>query len=278
MGVLIEADELAQLLQSDQPPVLLDVRWELGGPSQQPEYLRGHIPGAQWVDLDAELSNPYADSGGRHPLPAPKAFEAAMRALGVDNDSTVVVYDASNSLAASRLWWLLADAGKDDVRVLNGGYAAWMLADLEVATGPGAEPRSGDFVVRAGQLPQIDGAELAARIAAGNPPPIIDVRGPERYAGESEPIDPVAGHIPGATNVWSMINIGEDGRFLPAAEIAGHYQAGESPVVYCGSGITAAHTALARVVAELPMATVYPGSWSDWITDTERPVATGDQP
>jgi len=278
MGVLIEVDELARRLSSDEAPVLLDVRWELGGPSQQTEFLRGHIPGAQWVDLESELTNPYTDHGGRHPLPAPHAFEAAMRGHGINDDSAVIVYDSSNSLAASRLWWLLTDAGKDDVRVLNGGYAAWMMAGQEVATGPAVEPAPGNLTVRAGQLPQIDGDQLAARIAAGNPPPIIDVRGPERYAGESEPIDPVAGHIPGATNVPSMINIGEDGRLLPAAEIAAHYVDGETPVDYCGSGITAAHTTLARVVAGLSPSAIYPGSWSDWITDTGRPIATGDQP
>ncbi|QDP96545.1 sulfurtransferase [Microlunatus elymi] len=278
MGVLVEVDELARLLAEDRPPVLIDVRWTLGGPSRLPDFLNGHIPGAHWVDLETELSD-HQRPGGRHPLPERAAFEASMRRVGVRNDSTVIIYDADNALAASRLWWMLRDAGRADVRVLNGGFAAW-LADLRpTESGPGQQAVPGDFTADPDSLPKIDGPDLADRIAAGNPPVIIDVRGPERYAGESEPIDPVAGHIPGAINVPSMINIGADGRFRDPAEIAANFPAGdEAPVVYCGSGITAAHTALARQVAGLSMPTVYPGSWSDWISDPERPVATGAQP
>jgi thiosulfate/3-mercaptopyruvate sulfurtransferase len=196
----------------------------------------------------------------------------------------VIIYDADNALAAARLWWMLTDAGLAGVRVLNGGFAAWTAAGQPVEAGPAAAVAPGNLTVRPGQLPTVDAPTLAARIAAGDPPPMIDVRGAERYAGESEPIDPVAGHIPGAINVPSMINIAADGRFRPAPEIAGHYpdtdalQNGHRPVVYCGSGITAAHTALALTAAGLPMPVVYPGSWSDWITDPDRPVATGDRP
>jgi thiosulfate/3-mercaptopyruvate sulfurtransferase len=283
MGVLIDVGELADLLAAGQPPVVVDVRWTLGGPSRLPDFLNGHIPTARWVDLETELTD-HGDrgasgAGGRHPLPSTAAFEATMRRVGVNTDSTVVVYDAADALAAARLWWMLTDAGKTDVRVLDGGFAAWLAAGQQTDSGPGAQAVPGDFVANPGRLPRIDGAELAARIAAGDAPMIIDVRGPERYAGESEPIDPVAGHVPGAINVPSMINIASDGRFKAPGEIAANFPSSDDrPVVYCGSGITAAHTALARTVAGLEVPTVYPGSWSDWISDPDRPVATGDQP
>jgi thiosulfate/3-mercaptopyruvate sulfurtransferase len=278
MGVLIEVDELAALLDSAAPVTVLDVRWTLGGPSREPDFLAGHVPGARWIDLENDLSD-HQRSGGRHPLPEPADFESAMRRAGVRSDRPVIVYDADNGLAAARLWWMLADAGHGEVRVLNGGYAAWTRAGQPTEDGPGATPAAGDFSARPGQLPRIDGDQLAARIADGTAGLIIDVRGAERYAGESEPIDPVAGHVPGAVNVPSMINVDESGRFREAAEIAAHFpEAGTEDVVYCGSGITAAHTALARASAGLPIPTIYPGSWSDWITDPDRPVATGDRP
>jgi thiosulfate/3-mercaptopyruvate sulfurtransferase len=287
--VLIEVEELAALIQQDPAvrgdvqPTLLDVRWRLGGPSCRPEYLASHLPGARWVDLETELSD-HRRSGGRHPLPEPAAFEAAMRRAGVRQDRPVVIYDADNALAAARLWWMLTDAGHDDVRVLNGGFTAWIAAGLPTEAGdPEASP-AGDFVARPGRLPTIDGDHLAGLIRSGRAPMIIDVRGAERYSGESEPIDPVAGHIPGAINVPSMINVDEAGRFRTGSEITANFpdsdtsDAGEQPVVYCGSGITAAHTALARVAAGLSLPTIYPESWSDWITDPDRPIATGDRP
>jgi thiosulfate/3-mercaptopyruvate sulfurtransferase len=288
--VLIEATELITAVDPEttqRRPVVIDVRWSLNGPSRLPDFLAGHIPGAHWVDLETELSD-HQRTGGRHPLPETPAFEAAMRRAGVDLDSPVVVYDADNALAAARLWWMLVDAGHRQVRVLNGGFAAWERAGGPIETGPGTAVRPGDFVADPGQLPKIDGDSLAAQIAAGTIGTVIDVRGAERYAGESEPIDPVAGHIPGAINVPSMLNVASDGRFREPAEISSNFAVGSSsadassadarPVVYCGSGITAAHTALARVAAGLSMPRVYPGSWSDWISDSSRPVATGDRP
>ncbi|GAB3926061.1 sulfurtransferase [Microlunatus endophyticus] len=278
MGVLIEVDELAALLDSAAPGTVLDVRWTLGGPSREPDFLAGHVPGARWVDLENDLSD-HERPGGRHPLPEQAHFESAMRRAGVRSDLPVIVYDADNGLAAARLWWMLTDAGHGEVRVLNGGYAAWIQAGQPTEDGPGGTPLAGDFIAHPGQLPRIDGDQLAARVADGTAPLIIDVRGAERYAGESEPIDPVAGHVPGAVNVPSMVNVDGSGRFRAAAEIAAHFpEAGTEDVVYCGSGITAAHTALARASAGLPIPTIYPGSWSDWITDPDRPVATGDKP
>jgi thiosulfate/3-mercaptopyruvate sulfurtransferase len=277
--VLISPAELSQLLGSVQPPVVADVRWTLGGPPGKPDFQASHIPGAVWVDLETQLAGPPGD-GGRHPLPTVAVFERAMRDIGVCQHSLVVAYDAATSQAASRLWWLLTDAGHRDVRVLNGGLAAWTAAGLPVASGPGTAPTRGDFVAHPGHRPQTSAAEISAQLGTPDRPTLVDVRAAERYSGESEPIDPVAGHIPGAINFPATANLRTDGRFLPPAEIAKHYaEAGgsEGAVLYCGSGITAAHGLLALESAGLTAA-IYPGSWSDWIRDSNRPVATGTDP
>jgi thiosulfate/3-mercaptopyruvate sulfurtransferase len=274
--VLIQPPELATELSSGQPPVLADVRWNLGGPPGRPEYELGHLPGAQWVDLETELSSP-PGVGGRHPLPPAATFEQAMRRLGLNREAPIVVYDAANSLAAARLWWLLTDAGHTRVRVLDGGFAAWRAAGLPVESGSGAPVAAGDFVARPGRRAQLSGPEIAAGLAAHSGFRLVDVRAPERYSGETEPIDPVAGHIPGAVNLPSPGNHAADGRFLPAAVIADRYrEAGVAceAVLYCGSGVTAAQSLLALESAGLTAA-IYPGSWSDWITDPDRPIATG---
>jgi thiosulfate/3-mercaptopyruvate sulfurtransferase len=275
-AVLVEPDELAALLGSAAPPVVVDVRWTLGGPSGRPDYEQAHIPGARWIDLEAELSGPPGE-GGRHPLPAAEDFQAAMRTLGVDQESSVVVYDAANSLAASRLWWLLTDAGHRHVRVLNGGLAAWLAAGLPTGSGSPPAVRAGDFVARPGSRRQVAAAEIAARLGTPDAPVLVDVRAAERFSGETEPIDPVAGHIPGAQNLPSMDNVDVSGRFDDPAAIVDRYAAvgaTDDAVLYCGSGITAAHSLLALESAGLTAA-IYPGSWSDWIRDPERPVATG---
>lgn len=274
--MLIEPVELADLLGGEEPLVLADVRWTLGGPSGQADFEVAHLPGAQWVDLEAALSAPPGE-GGRHPLPDPAVFTQAMRALGVTGDHLVVCYDAATSLAAARLWWLLTDSGHGRVRVLNGGLAAWQRAGGTLESGPGTAPPRGSFTARPGQRLRLDGAEIAATVALGTAPQLVDVRAAERYTGASEPLDPVAGHIPGALNLPSMDNLEPDGRFRPAAEIEARYaEAGlvENAVLYCGSGITAAHSLLALESAGRTAA-LYPGSWSDWIADPERPVATG---
>ena len=274
--VLIQPPELAAALDSEHPPVLADVRWNLAGPPGRPEYEAGHLPGAQWVDLEAELSAP-PGAGGRHPLPLPATFERAMRRIGLNRGTPVVVYDGANSLAAARLWWLLTDAGHSRVRVLDGGFAAWRAAGLPVESGSGVPVAAGDFVAQPGQRAQLIGPEIAARLAGDPSIRLVDVRAPERYSGETEPIDPVAGHIPGAVNLPSPGNHAADGRFLPAAIIADRYLGAGVPsgaVLYCGSGITAAQSLLALESAGLTAA-IYPGSWSDWITDPDRPIATG---
>jgi thiosulfate/3-mercaptopyruvate sulfurtransferase len=278
MADLIEASELARLLETGPMPVLADVRWTLGGPPGLPDFERAHLPGAQYVDLEQELSAEPGE-GGRHPLPAPAVFQQAMRRIGVNKDSVVVVYDGGNALAAARLWWMLTDAGHTSVRVLNGGVAAWAAASLPLETGAAAQVAPGDFVAAAGHRSLLGAAEVAAMLGQPSSASLIDVRAADRYAGESEPIDPVAGHIPGAINLPSMANIGPDGRFLEPAVIAARYaEVGQAPVVYCGSGITAAHTLLALYEVGVQDAAIYAGSWSDWITDPSRPVATGRTP
>ena len=274
--VLIEPAELAEQLAGDQPPVLADVRWTLSGPPGQADYEAEHIPGAHWVDLEQQLSAA-PGAGGRHPLPDPAQFQAAMRAIGVRQDRPVVAYDAASSLAAARLWWLLTDSGHDAVRVLNGGLAAWRAAGLATESGPAPVTVLGNFVARPGRRDQLTADDIAADLAGPQQLRLVDVRAPERYSGESEPIDPVAGHIPGAVNLPSTANLAADGRFLDGSVLARRFaDAGvdSGAVVYCGSGVTAAHTLLALELAGLT-GLIYPGSWSEWITDPTRPVATG---
>jgi thiosulfate/3-mercaptopyruvate sulfurtransferase len=278
-SVLISPTELAELLASERPPILADVRWCLGGPPGKPDFVAGHIPGAVWIDLEVQLaSSPGA--GGRHPLPRIDVFQQAMRDIGVCWDSLVVAYDAATSQAAARLWWLLSDAGHSQVRELNGGLAAWIAAGLPTVSGPGAPSTHGDFVAHPGQRAQVDAAEIAAKLAISDGLTLVDVRAPERYSGDKEPIDPIAGHIPGAINIPAGANLDVDGRFLPAAEIEARYAAAggvEGGVLYCGSGVTAAQSLLALEWAGVTAA-IYPGSWSDWITDPTRPIATGAEP
>jgi thiosulfate/3-mercaptopyruvate sulfurtransferase len=279
VSVLVSVEALVTRLQEPAPLVLADVRWNLTGPPGRPQYEAGHLPGAQWVDLETELSGPLHPlrTGGRHPLPDVEVFAAAMRRIGVGSGGEVVAYDGGSSVAAARLWWLLLDAGFSRVRVLDGGFAAWQQAGLPVQTGPGDPVAAGDFRGRPGQLPRLDADAVAALLQAGpGAPRLVDVRAPERYAGTSEPLDPVAGHIPTAANRPSTDNLAPDGRFRPPTEIAERFAGLSDPVLYCGSGITAAHTLLALRTAGLE-GRIYPGSWSDWVSDPSRPVATGPE-
>jgi thiosulfate/3-mercaptopyruvate sulfurtransferase len=251
-GPLIEADDLARRVGE---VTVLDVRWELGGPPGREAYLAGHIPGAVFVDLETELAGPPGD-GGRHPLPDPKAFEAAMRRAGVSGRWPVVVY---GGMGAARAWWLLRYYGHPDVRVLNGAWP-YELERGEVRI------EGGDFVALGGRLPLLD-ADGAAEMAARGV--LLDARAPERFRGEQEPIDPVAGHIPGAVNLPSTEVVDGQGRYR-RPEIQG-----DELGVYCGSGVSAAQVVLALAAAGRPAA-LYVGSWSEWITDPNRPVARFD--
>lgn len=252
---------------------MLDVRWELTG-AQSGDYLAGHIPGAAFVDLDEALSGSPGPQG-RHPLPDPRRFAAAMRRAGVRRATSVVAYDAATSMSAARAWWLLRHHGHHDVRVLDGGLAAWISAGYELETGF-TPIRSGDFTPGPGEMPVLDASDSAALAQRGV---LLDARAPERFRGEHEPLDPVAGHIPGAVNHPTAQNVDADGRFLGAEELRhGFARAGVREGVavgaYCGSGVTAAHEVLALELAGY-RAALYVGSWSEWISDPARPVATG---
>jgi thiosulfate/3-mercaptopyruvate sulfurtransferase len=277
---LIDVAALVQELAGPGRPALLDVRWRVGGPPGRGDYLAGHLPGAAFVDLDRDLAG-RPGTGGRHPLPGAGAFQAAMRRAGVGDGRAVVVYDADDSLAAARAWWTLRYYGHGQVRVLDGGYRAWAAAGEPVAGGPGAVT-AGDFTARPGHLPLL-GADAAAALAGAGR--LLDARAAERYRGEVEPIDPVAGHIPGAVSMPTAGNVTASGHFRSAAQLRERFAVlgivadpGPAAVgVYCGSGVTAAHEVLALDIAGIPAA-LYIGSWSHWVTDPAHPVATGPDP
>lgn len=274
MKPIVDAAGLAAALASPRPPVLLDVRWRLGGPPGRDAHLAGHIPGAAFVDLETDLAAP-PGPGGRHPLPAPAQFTEAMRRAGVRRDAPVVVYDEDDATAAARAWWMLRYFGHDDVRVLDGGLRAWTAAGGALESGE-TTPVAGDFTAIPGHLPLLDAAG-AARVAAGGL--LLDARAAERFRGEVEPVDPVAGHIPGAVSAPTTANVGGDGRFLDAEALRARFASlgvtdRQEVGTYCGSGVTAAHQVLALELAGV-RAALYAGSWSGWITDPARPVATG---
>ncbi|WP_306189776.1 sulfurtransferase [Streptomyces sp. MK5] len=282
MNAIISASDLASVLAGPNPPVLLDVRWQLSVAKAAGEppfdgraaHESGHIPGAVYVDLDRELASA-PGSNGRHPLPDVEEFGATMRRAGVSAGRPVVVYDGGQGWAAARAWWLLRWTGHPDVRVLDGGLAAWE-GPLETAV---PEPAEGDFSPAPGAVALLDADGAAALARSGV---LFDARAGERYRGEVEPIDPVGGHIPGAVSAPTTENVGPDGRFLPAAELQARFKAlgaaeGKDVGVYCGSGVSAAHEALALAVAGIPAA-LYVGSWSEWSADPSRPVAVGPDP
>jgi thiosulfate/3-mercaptopyruvate sulfurtransferase len=274
---LIDVPTLARELAQADPPTVIDVRWRLGGPPGRDAYDEAHIPGAAFLDLDLQLCG-VPDTRGRHPLPEPATLQRALRAAGVRTGHPVVVYDAGETQAAARLWWTLRWAGHDNVSVLDGGFAAWMAAGRPTEPGS-ARPRPGTIAVRPGQVPVLD-AGAAAELARSGV--LIDARVAERYRGETEPIDPVAGHIPGAVNLPAARLTDGDGRLLPPARLREVFAevgatVGRPVGAYCGSGVTAAQTMLALQEAGLD-GSLFVGSWSNWVADPSRPVAIGDAP
>ncbi|MEU7570682.1 sulfurtransferase [Micromonospora sp. NPDC049240] len=274
--LLVEPDRLAAELDRADPPVLLDVRWRLTGPPGRDDHAAGHLPGAVFVDLDTELCG-RPGAAGRHPLPDPAALQAALRAAGVRAGHPVVVYDGGDGMSAARAWWTLRWAGHRPVRVLHGGFPAWVAAGLPVDTAT-PEPTPGDVTVTPGALPVLDAGQ-AARLAAADDAVLLDVRAAPRYRGEHEPVDPVAGHVPGAVNLPAPEYVTQ-GRFPAAEALRARFAEagvrGDAPVgAYCGSGVTAAQTVLALHLAGRPDAALYVGSWSGWVADPDRPVATG---
>lgn len=281
MSALVSAADLRAELAQPSPPVLVDVQWILTGapgPVGRERYAAAHLAGATYVDLDAELAGSPGPGGrgGRHPLPEVSVVEAALRRAGAEDDSRVVVYDQGPGFAAARAWWVLRWAGIGDIRVLDGGLVAWTAADGDT-TAEVPDLPAGGFTARPGSLPVLDADGAAAVARTGV---LVDARAAERFSGATEPIDPVAGHIPGAVNAPTTDNTGSDGLFLPAADLRIRFSSlgitvDTAPVgVYCGSGVTAAHELLALHEAGID-ANLYVGSWSDWITDPTRPVAHG---
>ncbi len=291
-GPLIEARDLDRwIATSESPPMVIDVRWRLGRgvDANRSEYLTGHIPGAGFVDLETALAgHPRGDGvGGRHPLPDGASATEAFRSVGITADRPVVFYDGASSLAAARAWWVLQFFGKHDVYVLNGGYAAWLSAGLPSADGSASVDPGNIDLVPGGRL-SLGADDVAAYVPDASASTssllsrvLIDARAPERYRGDVEPMDPIAGHIPGALSIATLGTLRDNGSFDPAAM---HRRLDELGIdettevaLYCGSGVQAAHLALAIEVAQpgRPAPAVYVGSWSDWVNDPSRPVATG---
>lgn len=298
---LVTPEDLAVRLHDRVPPVVLDVRWRLGGPTGRADHAAAHLPGAVFVDLDTELAAP-PGPGGRHPLPDPSALQEVLRRAGIGAGAAVVAHDDDTGAVAARAWWLLRWAGvpAGRVAVLDGGYRAWTAAGLPVTADP-ARPRPGDLVVRPGGMPVVDADGAAALAGAGV---LLDARAGARYRGETEPVDPVAGHVPGAVNAPVTDHLDATGRWLPPAALAERYRrlgvapapggahdsahdgapdgADQAVGAYCGSGVTAAAVVLALEYAGLRPpgrpAALYAGSWSEWSADPRRPVATGAEP
>lgn len=278
-GVLITAEELADELRSEAPPVVLDVRWALGDPHGHEHFIAGHIPGAVYVDLDTELADEPSAEAGRHPLPDSADLQAAARRWGVQQGRPVVVYDDSGNLAAARAWWLLRWGGVSDVRLLDRGLNAWRERGGSIESGDTSAVSEGDAVIEPGHLPVLDADGAAAFPERGL---LLDARAGERYRGEVEPIDPRAGHIPGAVSAPTGDNLTPDGHYASPDDLAERFrrlgaEPGRPVAVYCGSGVTAAHQIAALAITGVE-ATLYPGSWSQWSADPNRPAATGPTP
>ena len=281
-GPLIQAEELAEQLE-DAALRIFDCRFDLARPDAgRAHYDDEHLPGAVHADLNRDLSVPQTPGSGRHPLPTPAAFETQLRRWGVSGDSVIVAYDDGNSMYAARLWWMLRWLGHEQALVLDGGMRRWMQLGLPLdETIPSRPP--GNFVAHPHPELVVDAQQVLA--ASGDSTSLIlDVRAPERFRGEVEPIDAVAGHVPGARNHPFTSSLGADGRFLPAAELRVALEqrlagmAAQSTIAMCGSGVTACHLLLAMEVAGLPGARLYAGSWSEWSRDPSRPVARGEAP
>ncbi|MCL6452317.1 MAG: sulfurtransferase [Alicyclobacillus sp.] len=273
--------ELAKALQEDASAlVVFDCRFSLGQPNAGFDaYQCGHIPTAYYLHLEHDLSGPRGTHGGRHPLPDAEVLAAKLAAAGVTEDREVVVYDAGGGMAA-RAWWLLRYVGLDRVRVLDGGWTAWVAGGFPVETAIPA-PRSGQFTARVHSDWVVSTADVEQMVRGERPGLLVDARAANRYRGEMEPIDPVAGHIPGAVNRPWEEGLRPDGTWQPGDWQRQRFESLCSPerplVMYCGSGVTACANLFALHLAGLPDARLYPGSWSDWCSVPEHPVATGDE-
>jgi thiosulfate/3-mercaptopyruvate sulfurtransferase len=279
LTTLISASSLAAHLD-DAGWVICDCRHDLvDTEAGRRAYVGSHIPGARFVHLDEDLSAPKTGRNGRHPLPDPDWFARRIGGLGISNGSQVVAYDASGSYYAARLWWMLRWVGHKAAAVLDGGWSAW-LEGAHPVTDRLPVVKAARFNVRVGREAVLD-AE-AVRATLGMPGPLLlDARAPNRYRGENETLDPVAGHIPGALNRFYQLNLDATGSFKPPSVLRQEFKAALGPkapsevVHYCGSGVTACHSLLAMEIAGLTGSRLYPGSWSEWCSDPARPVARG---
>lgn len=283
---LISVSELKQMIGDgtdaclDQQVLIFDCRFQLDKPEWgQAAFLESHLPGAQFLDLDKDLSSQVQPGvTGRHPLPQPQALASTLRDKGVNGSSIVVVYDDGPGFFAARAWWLLRWLGHDKVVVLDGGFKAWLAAGGAIAHGEADRLPPGNFQASVEQDMTVTVDEVMASLST-NDLTLIDARAQPRFRGEVEPIDPVAGHIPGAVCLPCNENVDAQGHFLKSAVLAeriGPVGQESDRVCYCGSGVTACHNILAAAVAGLPLPRLYAGSWSEWITEPDRPIATGD--
>ncbi|MEW2480207.1 sulfurtransferase [Mycobacterium sp. NPDC049093] len=277
--VFVTVGDLRERIDSGDPVIVLDVRWSLTEPDGEQGYLSGHLPGAVYVSLDDELTDHRVTGRGRHPLPSGSDLQSAARRWGVRKGVPTVVYDDWNRAGSARAWWVLTAAGIDDVRILDGGLAAWSAAGEALDSGPvAAQP--GDVDVLHDDLYRGALRTLTAEQATTGVEVLLDARAPERFRGDVEPVDPVAGHIPGAVNLPSTQFLSSDGTLVADAQLqallADRSVAGADVGAYCGSGVTAA-LAVAALAAAGVDAALYPGSWSEWASDPDRPVARGEQ-
>lgn len=278
---LISVAQLQAALQQDDP-LLFDCGFDLAQPEAgRMTYAAGHLPGAHYLHLDEDLAARPSGTNGRHPLPEPEILAGKLRAAGLGRHQQVIAYDASGGAFAARLWWLLRWIGHDAVAVLDGGWQAWLAAGGALEQGERKAPQAGDFVARPPNWKLVaDAGEVLANISRPQRL-VIDARTPERFRGDPNPLDPVAGHIPGARNRCFRDNLDAEGCFKPAELLAAEFSdvLGDSEpgniILQCGSGVTACHNALAMEVAGMSGALLYPGSWSEWISGPGRPVATG---
>ncbi len=278
---LISAAELAKNIR-DTNWVVLDCRHDLANPDAgRSAYAAGHIPGAQFADVETDLSDkspgPHGEFRGRHPLPERNAFTETLRRWGVTHSSQVVAYDAHGGMFAARLWWMLRWIGHESAAVLDGGLQAWQALGLPLSTEPATRPR-GNVEPHSSRMLTVCANDVLANLS--NPTrTVIDARAPDRFRGENETLDPVGGHIPGAINRFFKNNLQEDGRFKPADQLRSEFSAlvtvPQATIMQCGSGVTACHNLLAMEVAGLSGAVLYPGSWSEWCADPAHPIATG---
>lgn len=278
---LIEPAELAERID-DSSWVVIDCRFELADPlAGRNQYDAAHLPGARYAHLDEDLSSPVTSASGRHPLPEAERFCRRLGEWGIGDQTRVAAYDDAGGALAARLWWLLRWVGHKQVAVLNGGYGGWVAAGLPT-TDETPTVRSTTHSCQPDRGAWLSAEQIKQSLATGGFT-LLDARAPERYQGDVEPIDPVAGHVPGAINAPFKENLDASGRFLSSAELRNRFGAklgdssGEQVAHMCGSGVTACHNLLAMEVAGLPSGKLYAGSWSEWCRDKSRPVAIGEE-